>query len=266
MEETTFQAFKSLIYRESGINLKADKKQLLSARIQKRLRELGLRDPGAYLEIVETDLSGSELTTLLDAVSTNVTFFYREPSHFDFLNQRLKEWRARGKKRARIWCAASSSGQEPYTLAICAREMLDLKVTDLKILATDLSTKVLRQALRGVYPRIEIEKVPSIIAKKYFYESDEEPGHVEVSDDLRSLLTFRQLNLVHHPFPMNGPFDFIFCRNVMIYFDITVRQAIVNEFARLIPIGGYLILSHSESLLGIDAPFERLQNSMYRRT
>ncbi len=143
MQHEIFQAFRDLIYKESGISLKADKMQLLSARIQKRLRELGLPDAKGYLEIIESDASGAELVSLLDAISTNVTYFFREPAHFDFLNEQFRLWNDQGKKRARIWCAASSSGQEPYTIAMCMRENLDLSRTNCKLLATDLCTKVL---------------------------------------------------------------------------------------------------------------------------
>jgi chemotaxis protein methyltransferase CheR len=262
MQEAIFQAFRDLIYKESGISLKADKMQLLSARTQKRLRELGLRDAEGYLEIIESDVSGAELVSLLDSISTNVTYFFREPAHFDFLNEQFRLWNEQGKTRARIWCAASSSGQEPYTIAMCMREHLDLSRTNCKLMATDLCTKVLQSAISGVYPEAELAKVPANLTKRYF---EKEGTEWRASDLLTSLVTFRKLNLVHIPYPMKGPLDIIFCRNVMIYFDLPVRQAIVSEFGRLIPPGGHLVISHSESLMGLDVPFTRVSSSVYQR-
>ena len=265
MDDTVFSAFRELIYRESGISLRADKKQLLTARIQRRLRELQLVDPNGYLEIIESDHSGHELVQLLDSISTNVTYFFREGKHFDFLREQLAAWKRERRASAKIWCAASSSGQEPYSIAMCVQDVLGSASSGVKILATDLCTKVLAAAHKGEYDDNETSQIPQPLLRKYFRSKGASSPSWVANDELKKLVAFRKLNLIHIPYPMKGPFDIIFCRNVMIYFDLPVRTRIVGEFARLIPPGGYLILSHSESLMGIDAPFRRIENSIYER-
>lgn len=262
MEQRVFESFRDLIYRESGITLKQEKIQLLSARIQKRIYDLQLGSAEAYFDLIESDLSGNELVLLLDSVSTNLTFFFREEDHFRFLNEQIQRWNNERRSRIRLWCAAASSGQEPYTIAICLAEHLNSQQTNCRLLATDLCTKVLEQAVVGEYPQQEVSKVPSELAKKYFKKQN---NNYVVSQTLKDFVTFQKLNLVHIPYPMKGPIDIIFCRNVMIYFDLAVRQKIITEMARLIPSGGYLILSHSESLMGLDVPFKRVENSIFQR-
>jgi chemotaxis protein methyltransferase CheR len=266
MDDQVFAAFRDLIYRESGISLRQDKKQLLSARIQRRLRELQLGNAGQYLDIIESDSSGYELVELLDSISTNVTYFFREPEHFRFLREQLAEWKSENRPQLKIWCAASSSGQEPYTIAMCVHEIFGSASSSVKILATDLCTKVLARAVDASYSTQEVEHVPKDLLRRYFRVHGEQNNNFAVTDELKKLIAFRKLNLIHHPYPMKGPLDLIFCRNVMIYFDHQVRSRIVEEFTRLIPVGGYLVLSHSESLMGIDAPFKRIGSSVYVRT
>ncbi len=252
MEQELYLRFKDLIYRESGINLGSDKKELLNNRVQKRLRKLGIKEPGQYLKMVETDLSGEELVELLDVVSTNLTFFYREPQHFELYTRLLKEWYAAGKRSFRIWCAASSSGEEPYTLAFLAQESIDLKQADLKILATDISTRVLRKAIEGIYELKQFEKMPPSLFSTYFKKAnDGENSHYQVIPEIKRLVSFKRLNLIESPLPLKGPIDIIFCRNVMIYFDVPTRAKIISEFERILRPGGYLMLGHSENLLGI---------------
>lgn len=262
MDSATFEQFRTLIYRESGIVFKDDKVALLENRIQKRMRDLKLGSPRAYFQIVETDLSGAELTTLLDSVSTNVTFFYREPSHFDTLRNVVTSWKEQGLSSLRVWCAAASSGEEPYTIAFTILDTIDPGKVAFKLLGTDISTRVLQKADQGMYSTQEIEKVPGAVRTKYLVPLPN--GQYRVHERARQHVLFRTMNLTKHPYPIKGQVDIIFCRNVMIYFDKETRQGILTDFARLVRPGGYLFLSHSEGLLGIDHPFETLGSSVFR--
>jgi chemotaxis protein methyltransferase CheR len=267
LDEKTFQRFCELIYEKAGIKLGEGKQSLVDARLGKRMRKLGIKCFRDYLRLVEEDDSGDELVELLDAISTNTTHFFRESSHFERLRHLLQKWEAEGQKRFRIWCAASSTGEEPYTIAMTVREALR-DASDVRILATDISTKVLRLASQGVYTRQQVSSIPSDLVSKYFHRQQahhlDEP-HFAAGDDLRRLLTFARLNLATPPYPMKGPFDVIMCRNVMIYFDNTVRAGLLTECERLLRPGGYLIVGHAESLSGMLSGLQRIEPSVYTK-
>ncbi len=265
MTDETFRGFRELIYARSGITLGDHKKALVSARVGKRLRALGLSDPAQYLECVRHDDSGQELIQLIDHISTNVTSFYREPVHFEVLSQHLSALREKGQRRFRIWCAAASTGEEPYTIAITAREALG-KDCDLRILATDISTRVLRTCVEGVYGEQKVATVPGALLHRYF-ERARENGAVNwrVCEELRALIAFRRLNLAEPPFPMRGPFDAVLCRNVMIYFDDRVRRGLLGEVHRVLAPGGFLMIGHAETLTGLNLPFKPVQPAVYMR-
>ena len=267
MEQQVFDKLREIIYRESGISLNNDKVSLLSNRLQKRLRYLGLSTPNEYLAFLSEDHSGEELVELLDAISTNVTYFYREDEHFKQRGEMLGNWNAAKKNKLRIWCAAASSGEEPYTLAITVKEHLDLKAVDFKMLATDICLKVLRKALDGVYSEEQFRHMPVPIRNKYF-EAVNVGGKrmYQVEPGLGDYITYKRLNLSVFPYPLKGPFDFIFCRNVMIYFDVQLRQKIINEFQRLLSPGGYLFVSRSETLLGVNHNLKTVAVSVYQKT
>ncbi len=266
MEQRVFEKFREIIYEKSGITLGPQKVSLVSARVAKRMRALNISEYKDYLQHVLGDDSGEELVHLLDAISTNVTSFYRESQHFDFLAQVLSQWQAKGQSRFRIWSAASSTGEEPYTIAITAAESLRGGGLDLKILASDISTRVLERCLHGVYHESRLEPVPLAIRQRYFTKfQDDEETYYGVDESLKRLMTFRRLNLSTPPFPMKGPFDVIFCRNVMIYFDEIVRRGIVQEAHRLLKPGGYFIVGHSESLTGSSGPFRVVRPSIYQK-
>ena len=167
MEPAVFERFREIIYQKSGIVLSAEKKSLLVSRIQKRLRERGLKCEAQYLEVIELDLAGTELVKLIDAISTNTTYFWREPEHFKILGDILESYKTIGKSQARIWCAASSSGQEPYILAMEVLEHMPPPRFDVKILATDVSTKVLKIAQAGIYSDEEVSKLPAEKRNKF---------------------------------------------------------------------------------------------------
>jgi chemotaxis protein methyltransferase CheR len=263
LDRDTFEKIRDIVYARSGIVLKDDKATLVAGRLGRRLRELGIATPREYLDYVEGDRSGSELTHLLDAMSTNVTFFFREPDHFDFVSQLHTRWTQAGQRRFRYWCAAASSGEEPYTLAMTLHA-LGGAGQDLRILATDISTAVLERAISGVYEEKAVRDIPPELLARYFQrEAVANEARYVVGDDLRRLLTFRHLNLTHLPFKLRGPLDLIMCRNVMIYFDQELRGRLVSEFARLLKPGGCLIISHSESLVGIESELKMVRPSLY---
>jgi chemotaxis protein methyltransferase CheR len=263
MESKLFEEFRSLIYQEAGITLRPGKESLVSSRIGKRMRALGLVSQRDYLEHVRNDASGGELVHLIDAISTNVTSFYREADHFKLLSELLERWGAQGQRRFRIWCAAASSGEEPYTIAITAAEALGAGA-DVKILATDISTRVLETARQGRYPKPRVATVPSQHLSRYFdRQGDRQNPLFSVRRPLRDMLVFRRLNLSTAPYPMKGPLDVVFCRNVMIYFDNDVRTRLLNEVYRLLKPGGYLLVGHAESLTGITTRLKPVKPSTY---
>lgn len=266
MKPRTFDQFKDLVYQKSGITLGPQKVALVSARIAKRMRALGLQTHEDYFHFIVGDESAVELVHLLDSISTNVTSFYREPVHFDILADLVREWRVNSQPRFRIWCAASSTGEEPYTLAMTVLEALGGPHPDFRLLATDISTRVLETARRGVYGAAKVEPVPRPMLQKYFRKLGAGPdADYQIGDELKQLVTFNRLNLSEPPFPMKGPFDVVFCRNVMIYFDNEVRRKLVLEISRLLKPGGYLMIGHSESLSGIVSPLTLVQPAVYRK-
>lgn len=265
MEQRVFERFRDIIYRESGIVLPPEKLPLLQNRIQKRLKALKIASEGEYLNIIEVDVSGEELIHLIDAISTNVTHFYREAGHFETLRTLLASWKNK-KNEVRIWCAAASSGEEPYTIAFEASEAIDQRNCSFKILATDICTKVLETAVEGVYTDKCVSTVPQAIKTKYMSKQvSNDETFWKVKPEIASHLVFKKLNLVKFPYPLNGPIDIIFCRNVMIYFDKPTRTRIIAEFTRLLAPGGYLILSHSENLLGIENNLEKMGASVFQK-
>ncbi|MBI1319514.1 MAG: methyltransferase domain-containing protein [Candidatus Hydrogenedens sp.] len=267
MDPRTFEKFRELIYAKSGIHLAPEKATLVASRISKRMRALEIDTPGHYFDYVVEDRSGQELVQLLDAISTNFTSFYREPVHIELMAKLLSEWAARGQRRFRLWSAASSSGEEPYTMGIAALEALAAYPgCDLKILATDISTRMLERCMAGVYDEERVKPVPRMLMQKYFDREDRDGGsYYRVNDLLRRVLVFRRFNLSETPFKLKGPLDIVFCRNVMIYFDNTVRTRLVNEVHRILKPGGYLMIGHSESLNGLPTPLESVRPAVYMK-
>lgn len=264
MDSTTFNRFRRIVYDNSGIALGDGKEALVCARISKRMRTLGIADYRGYLQYIEGDDNQDEMVQLLDVISTNVTHFFREPAHFDFVREITAKWVAQGARRMRVWSAASSTGEEPYTLAITLLDALGGQGVDLKILATDISTRVLGQARAGVYDQEKLQQVPLGLRERYFQKTlHGAKAAYAVKDELRNLIVFSRLNLAKPPFPMRGPLDIIFCRNVMIYFDNKVRGGLLAEAYRLLKPGGYLIVGHAESLTGMMSDFKAVKPSVY---
>lgn len=267
MHDKLFQAFRDLAYGEAGILLSPSKESLVSSRIQKRVRDLGLAGEAEYLAHLQADQSGQELIRFLDAISTNFTSFFREPEHFQVLAEEARALLEQGKKPIRLWCAAAATGEEPYSLAITLAEVLG-ESWDFRILATDISVKALETASDGRYPLSRLAQVPRGLRDKYFVKdsgpNQEEPVY-RVSPALRSRIVFKRLNLAAPPFPLNGELDVVFCRNVMIYFDRTVRQRLVQEVERLLKPNGLFVVAHAETLSGVHSGFLAKKPSIYRR-
>ncbi len=268
MEQALFKKFCHIAYTKAGITLNDSKQSLVSARVAKRLRALGIDGPQRYLGYLEKDESGEELVQFLDAISTNFTSFYRETDHFQFLGQEVKRWVDAGARKLRFWSAASSTGEEPYTMAITILEALKGADVDFKILATDISTKVLAQTQAGIYSAERLEPVSRQQKCKYFTRigrRGEEGECFAVKPEVKSHLVIKRLNLSTPPFPMQGPLNAVFCRNVMIYFDRAVRQGLVSEIERLLAPDGFVAIGHSETLSGLHARLKPVQAAVYHR-
>ena len=257
--------FQRILHDQSGIVLTDNKQALVESRVNQRLRLLGMNSYTQYLEFLENDTRGEELVHLIDVISTNVTRFFREPDHFEILDQKLKEWVAAGTDRFRFWSAACSTGEEPYTMAMTLLPHLKEHRLDLKILATDISTRVLAHAQAGVFDADRLATVPDELRNRHFRR---QPGPEEayaVSEELKRMIMFRRLNFTVMPYPIKGRFDVIFCRNAMIYFDRDLRTRMVQEFARLLKPGGILMIGHSETLIGMEKLYRTLKPSVYQR-
>jgi chemotaxis protein methyltransferase CheR len=263
MDAQTFKDFQSIAYQKAGIFLREGKAALVQARLAKRLRELGLTTEREYLDRLRGD-GGEEIVLFLDAISTNFTKFFREPDHFETLRETVLEARQAGQRKFRFWSAASSSGEEPYTMAMVLDPILE--GCDWKILATDISTRVLARAVAGTYGPEEIEGIPPAVLQRYVDRVAGEDGEATwvVKDRLKQRVVYRRLNLAGRPYPMSGPLDAIFCRNVMIYFDRPMRAGVVSEFERLLRPGCLLYIGHSETLNGLTTRFKTERPSVYR--
>jgi chemotaxis protein methyltransferase CheR len=254
-----FAAVSRIAYEIAGIQLREGKEGLVRSRLAKRLRALGLASYDDYLARVAAD--AGELSQMVDALTTNKTNFFREPAHFDFLRDRLLP--ALGPRPVRVWSAGCSTGEEPYTLAMVLRDALpEAALRETRVLATDISPRVLAHARAGRYAEAVAEEVPAELRRRHFTRA---PGGAwDAGPGLRALIAFARLNLMG-AWPMRGPFDAIFCRNVMIYFDKPTQQTLVARFLELLAPGGYLFVGHSESLSGIAHGYTYVQPAVYRR-
>ncbi len=257
-----FTRITGLLYEHAGIRMREGKEGLVRARLTKRLRKLGLADFDAYLAFVEREPGRREFAEMIDALTTNKTSFLREASHFDYLRESVFP-ALHGP--VRIWSAGCSSGEEPYTLAmLCNEAFSDIAKRDVRILATDISHRVLAHAKAGVYPLEHMGDVPAPWMQKYWQRKQDAQGRpvVEADKNLRRLVHFAKLNLMER-WPMQGPFDAILCRNVMIYFDKATQQQLVERYWQLLRPGGHLFVGHSESLTGLTHRFRYVQPAAY---
>ncbi len=268
MNRSVFHRLSRIAFEEAGIHLPPGKEALVSSRISKRIRQLGLEGEKEYLDYLLRDGTGKEVSLFLDAITTNFTNFLREPDHFELLHRWASELLARGRKRFRVWCAAAATGEEPYSIALTLCETFQGRVVDFKILATDISGKALAAAKRGVYKEKAVAPIPRPQRSKYF-DKIEDSGSGEILYEVRPVLKerilFRRLNLAKPPYPMKGPIDVIFCRNVMIYFQTPTRQTVVDEAERLLAPGGLFITGHSDTLAGVKTGLVTVKPSVYRK-
>lgn len=272
ISDEEFSLIQKLIKDQTGIALSEHKRSLVASRLGKRLRALELPSLRTYYDYLTGPDGASELENFVNAMTTNKTDFYRERAHFDFLEREvLPPLKARatqtGERRIRIWSAGCSTGEEPYTLSLTLCEALGRMLAwDVRILASDIDTDVLNQASEGIYPQERASDIPAALLQRYFLRgTGSMAGRVKVGREIRSLVTFRRINLLEDPWPIQTRFDCIFCRNVIIYFDRPTQCRLMSRFAAQLKDEGFLFLGHSESLHGVCDQFAFLRNTIYRK-
>jgi len=268
LSNSEFDRLRELVREHTGIALSDAKRQLVYSRLARRLRALQLPSFAEYIQLLERG-EAKELEEFTNAVTTNLTSFFREPHHFDYLGQEMLPAMVKrngGLRRMRIWCCAASTGEEPYSIAMVLREAGALLAGwDVKLLATDLDSAVLAHGSAGIYANERFENVNRKRVERFFDKgTGKQAGKLRAREELRSLITFRQLNLMHG-WPMRGPFDAIFCRNVIIYFDKPTQRALFERMATLQKPGDFLFLGHSESLYRVSDRYELVGRTIYRR-
>jgi chemotaxis protein methyltransferase CheR len=263
LSQREFDQITSLAFRTCGIDLKNGKQELVQARLGKKIRQGKFSSFKQYYEHVVADTTGEELIDLLDALTTNFTSFLREAAHFDFLRKTIVPG-INGP--IRIWSAACSTGEEPYTIACSLLEELGMPAASrIQILASDISSRALAAAERGAYEAERFKAFPKDWLRKYLLRgSGASEGWLRVKPPIRQMIEFRRLNLMHS-FQPAQPFHVIFCRNVMIYFNKETQGELVNRFASCLAPGGYLLIGHSESLTGLQHPYDYVKPAVYRR-
>jgi chemotaxis protein methyltransferase CheR len=268
--DAEFHSIRDLVYQRFGITLSDQKKSLVVGRLQKILRQHNFRTFKQYYDMLVADKTDKSISELANQITTNHTFFFREPEHFDFFRNTILPWMVQEHKQKhnndlRIWCAAASSGEEPYTLIISLLEYFgaDYKNWDCGLLATDVSEKALLAAKRGVYDAQRFQGVTPQIISKYFRKQPD--GSYAVNEELKKEVTIRRFNLMNKMLPFKKQFDCIWCRNVMIYFDLQTKIDLVNRmYEKTVP-GGYLLIGHSETLGKDQTPWKYICPAVYRK-
>ncbi len=263
MDNCDFARVCKLIYARAGIALNETKRKMVYGRLGRRLRELGMVRFGDYLDALETRNDPLEWDQFTNALTTNLTSFFREQHHFPVLSTLLKRAVVRGN--VTLWCSASSTGEEPYSMAMTAMDALGMQASKVRILATDIDTKVLEAAQAGIYPMERLEQLPAGYQKRFFLKgSGTNAGNARVCQQVRDMITFRQLNLLHDKWPVRGPLDALFCRNVMIYFDKPTQRRILERFHPLLRPDALLFMGHSESLHQVADLFQLNGKTVYQ--
>lgn len=263
-----FNFIRKLIADNAGININQGKRELVYARLTKRLRALELNSFRQYCRRIEEG-DNHELINCIDAITTNVTYFFRENHHFEFLSDCIlpsfiSDSPQSRKKRLRIWSAGCSTGEEAYSIEIILRQFSEFDYWDTKILATDLSTNVLRIAKEGIYRRSQIENVTKDNLRKWFRKNSQDRNLVKVRPELKRRIYFKRLNL-NQEWKIKGPIDVIFCRNVVIYFDKDTQKRLFDRFADILSENGFLIIGHSETMFGISDRFKMVSRTIYKK-
>ncbi len=271
IKESDFRRISDVIYKHCGINLHDGKKTLVRARLAKRMRALNYDDVSSYIDFALEPDNKEEFYNLVDSISTNLTSFFREKVHFDYISKTylpklLETKKSQGSNSIRIWSAGCSSGEEPYTLAIMMSEVLEGKGGwDWKILASDVSTRILRSAQSGIYDSSKIKPLSSQQRQRFLDTiKKDDHNYFQVKDSLKSRIRFRYLNLIES-WPFNGPFDIIMCRNVMIYFDKPTQKKLINRYYDCLATGGLLCIGHSESLTNTEHKYKYVMPATYMK-
>lgn len=273
IKDSDYEFIRKLVYNRSRINLGTDKRELVTARLNKRLRATNIPTITDYCNFLRQEKDEQELSHLIDAISTNHTYFFREKEHFDYLYghilpEMMKRRDAERWPAFSVWSAASSSGEEPYSIAITVAEYMKKHSSNWqwRVEATDISHRILEKAREGIYKAETVSKVSKDIIQTYFQKGfGPQEGNYRVRPQLGEKLTFRQLNLLEKEPPGQDPFNVIFCRNVMIYFDHPTQEELVNKLSRRLVPGGYLLVGHSESLTAIKHPLNMVRPAIYRK-
>ncbi len=266
LNNDVFERFRALVYRECGINLTDHKRAMFSSRLQRRLSQLGLTSFQDYYDLVVGGHSDAELTTMLDYISTNQTEFFREPHHFTFLRERVLPELA-VDKTVRIWSTACSSGEEPYSIAMTLSDTIASPSTwNCRILASDISTRMLAKAATGQYSHEKINSLSSDLVRRHFLLGKGNRRElVKIKPHIANMAVFRRINLMDDRYPIKSLLDVIFCRNVMIYFDRETQAKVLARLSRYLKPGGYLFLGHAETMQGISDAFHYLAPTIYRK-
>jgi len=267
LTDAEFNRLRELVREHTGIALSDAKRELVYGRLARRLRKLKLASFAEYCTLIE-DRPAEEMQELTNAITTNLTSFFRENYHFEQLAAEVLpqvERSRAGTRRVRLWSAGCSTGEEPYSLAVVVREALaHLHGWDIKLLATYIDSKVIATAAEGVYGEERLKGIGAERVRRWFPRAAGQPGNCEASAELKTLITFRQLNLFD-PWPMKGPFDIIFCRNVVIYFDKDTQRALFERMAQVQEPGGWLFVGHSENLFSVTSRYKLVGRTVYRR-
>jgi chemotaxis protein methyltransferase CheR len=271
ISDREFSLYRKLIYSKAGICLSPIKKAFLEARLSRRIRELGMDSFQAYYQYVTQTQNGSELEQLLDRVSTNETHFFREPGQFEFLkHQILPDWQSQGSNGSRprcirVWSAGCSTGEEPYSLAMI---LLDYFQQDLgwkiEIIATDLSSRALKSARRGIWSITKAREIPQDYLKSFMLKgTGSQQAHMKAGREIQAIIRFQKLNLNDDQYALTEPFDLICCRNVLIYFDAESRARVVHRLINCLAPAGFLLVGHAESLSGVSDRIRHVKPTIY---
>ncbi|WEF33779.1 CheR family methyltransferase [Pseudoduganella chitinolytica] len=256
-----FERVRGMIYKRAGIALADSKQEMVYSRLARRLRATGISSFVKYLDDLEAGRLGNEWEAFTNALTTNLTSFFREAHHFPLLAEHVKKHRG---EQLNIWCSASSTGEEPYSIAITVCEAFGTLTPPVHIIATDIDTNVLATAANGVYPIERIDKLTPEQQRKFFLKGKgDKAGLVRARPELRQLITYRQLNLLDDKWDIRGPFDVIFCRNVMIYFDKATQRKILARFVPLMKPDALLFAGHSENFLYVSDSLKLRGKTVY---
>ena len=259
--QTDFERIRELIYKHAGISLSSSKQNMVYSRLARRLRANGLNSFNEYLNFLERG-NPEEWEAFTNALTTNLTAFFREQHHFPILEKHVEQ--RKNQKKIQLWCSASSTGEEPYSMAMAMVQAFKTLTPPVHILATDLDTNVLAKAQLGIYSLDKLEKIPKEKLRQFFLKGKgHHAGSARVRPELRNMITFRQLNLLDESWPIRGPFDAIFCRNVMIYFDKPTQYQILKKFVPLLAPDGLLFAGHSESFQHAIDLFKLREKTVY---